>query len=290
MYYTNCEVQYEATKTEEIPLNYFYDVNNNNGSKETCQSIALWERSANYSSYDIACFRSKINIFLNEKGQYCNVVSKRYDGKMRSFLEVYDMNGFVPITKETEKEFQKLADKCMNEYPNHMAVFNARSNIDLDDLEIQASWMGTVIQYLRPPNHIFSVNKKHDLDCIYSDGVVLANISERFVHKNAQIILEKWFRYTLVDLFYKGCIILNPEIDASFVRNWKLEKINDERLKDKHWCYMPSWKNISIAKQPTLFLQNIRAGDGLVIINNDIFRKCSSYEEAEDYCFEYYNF
>lgn len=269
----------EFLHTEEIPLDYYYEIGSTDSDN---QQIMLPLRSANYTPYKLACFKSKMNVFLNEQGMYCTMVPKRFDGKMRQFLEIYDEEGFLPLTEESKEELLPLVKKCTKELPNHIVVFNARQNIILNDTTLSASWMSTIIPYLNPPNHIPDLNMK------YIDNIVYASISDNFIFKKGQSLLEKWFRYTLQDLYIKGCIILDPVKDSTFISNWKLEKWNDERLKEDHWLYRCGWKNNLVAPQPTFFLQNIRATN-LLTINNDKVVRCNNFREMEEAVYQYFS-
>lgn len=249
--------QYQQVKTEEIPLDYSYGLEMIDGDE-----LMVPLRNANYNPYTLACFRSKMNVYLGSYNQYCSMIPKRYHGRMHMFLQIYDKDGFIPITNEIKKRLSPVVRQCITVNPEHIVVFNAGRN--MSDDSIPSSWMKTIVPHLNPPDHIpTTTGAIHKLELIYQDSIVYAKLSRGFEYSEGVKLLEAWFRQTLTYLYVKGCTILDADRDRNFIDDWRFTPWTDDRLTVHHSLYKLSWNNTLVAPTPTVFIYSLLADQAM---------------------------
>jgi hypothetical protein len=215
------------------------------------------------------------------------IFKQRGSGDMWQFLEIYDKNGFVPITPEMKDELKIVVDRLTNFEPQHMVVFDLRSNITYQTPNLSAGWMRGVIPHLLLPTNIRS-SSSTNLETLpfIEGGLVYARFSDKFKYKDLAAKYETWIRNVLTMLYVEGCIVLDPILDSEFIAKWKLERwniMNGLVLSPGHNLYKMSWNNSLVAPQKTLFLQNIYGNDGSSVNVNGRVVNCreGGYDDLE---------
>lgn len=275
----NSITRYGAVETEEVPLKFTYIRNEND--------VLV----PNFTSYQLACFHTKMNFYLQEDGKYSSFVSKSDGVNSRLFLEIYDSNGFVPLTLDDVSKYQPVVDRFQNHLPNHMAVFSAKRNITFQSTTLPSAWMTTIIPYLNLPNRL---HNGESCEVVYENGIVLARFNDLVDYNESQRYLDKYIRDSLTRLYINGCIVLNRVKDKILIDNWKLVPYQDPEhqhstnssqnrkiLSSNSKLYTTQWKNTLIAPQPTQFLIKLQELPDHINLLGELV-ECSSIDQLED--------
>lgn len=300
----NTITKYNAIYTEELYLDY-HSVHNENG-------VLIQE----YTPYQLACFKTKMNMQLMAQNRYCELADKPVtlksvsieseptptsvlpaterepdnDGRVQ-VVEIYDNNGFVALTPGDVLHYQPIVNMCMYDRRDHMAVFNAAKNVTYQDITIPSLWMSSMIPYLLLPNQLYSTES---CEVVYEYGIVYARFNNNIDYYQAAQYLETYIRQSLTQLYVTGCIILDPVTDADLIDRWELinyvniapqhrdqELGNRQLLSDNSHTYTMKWKNVLVAPQPTQFLIGLQEQSDYVLLYGSVY-PCRSLAQLED--------
>lgn len=275
----NTITKYNAVFTEELYLDY-HSVHNPDG-------LLIQE----YTPYQLACFKTKMNMQLMSQNRYCELADKPDNDGRVQVVEIYDNNGFVVLTSRDILHYQPIVNMCMYDRRDHMAVFNAAKNITYQDITIPSLWCSTMIPYLLLPNQLYSTES---CEVVYEYGIVYARFNNNIDYYQASQYLETYIRQSLTHLYVTGCIVLDPIIDADLIDRWELinyvniapqhrdqELGNRQLLSDNSHVYTMKWKNVLVAPQPTQFLIGLQEQSDYVLFMGSVY-PCRSLLELED--------
>lgn len=275
----NSVTKYNAVYTEELYLDYRSVRNDADVLVPT------------FTGYQLACFKTKMNMELQSENRYCVFVNKSTDNGSAEFLEIYDRNGFVPLSLKDIELYQPIVDKHMYYRNDHMAIFNARQNLTYQKTSIPSLWMSTMIPHLLLPNQLYN---KESCEIEYDNGIIYARFNDNIDYYQSARYLELYIRESLTKLYNTGCIILDSIIDSDLISRWNLinyidmdpqhrdqQLISRQLLSDNSHIYTTQWCNTLIAPQPTQFLLTLQEESNYITFNGEL-HQCNNINDLED--------
>ena len=179
-------------------------------------------------------------------------------------VQLYEGTTFIPTTGQLYSDIQTIINEAVDFEPEYCLLIHGAYSITYKGKTFSRSWLSTVLLLLPIPNTLTYTSDPDTLQSYESflqDGEIYVKLDpiDNYSEAHSQLYLATLD--TLLDLYNRGSILLDPTLDRDFIRSWDLLANPLYRIEvagrvdtDRRRLYHPRWRNTWITINPNNFL------------------------------------
>ena len=235
--------------------------------KDTSRAFWYEYQTKNYIPYDFFVLKTRLTYYV-DKGLNIHFDSFRYEGQMLYCVLLSNGVTIVPIDFTKSNYYQNIVNTIMIDYPRHCTLLHMNQTFLTNNFfkPLSNRWVTTVLPYcyqhfidnmyqpilynnqllinIDPTQHLNdALINVNDVDDYYKD------------FNNVYDVLQTKIINDLYQLYKKGVIVLNQDLDNHFIQDLKLKPLYHD---GETQIYVANWTDENVIDKTAFLEEQLR--------------------------------
>lgn len=167
-----------------------------------------------YHQYDLFCFNTKIQPYLNKINPTLYPVYRtiQLHKNTHVYFDIYNGTDAVELDEDVLDELTQTCNSLYSFLPGYCLLINSNTQITRNGVPIDKAWVNTILPYINIEKY----------ETVYADGSIYIKIDEQDPWVELYDTLHVYVTNILYQLYQKCVLLLNPVIHREIIERWNL--------------------------------------------------------------------